>query len=58
LRVLGALRAGKTTPEEIAAEADMSLYRVRSGLRQLSQVGYVVEIDGLFQLSDRGRGVL
>jgi len=58
LKVLGALRAGKTVPEDIAATADMSLYRVRSGLRQLAQVGYVVESDGLFSLTERGLAAL
>ena len=58
LKVLGALRSGKTMPEDIAVAADMSLYRVRSGLRQLAQVGFVVESDGLFSLTDRGLATL
>ena len=58
LKVLSALRSGKTVPEDVAVEADMSLYRVRSGLRQLAQVGYVTESDGVFSLTDRGLAAL
>ncbi len=58
LRVLSALQSAKTVPEDIAAEADMSLYRVRSGLRQLAQVGYVTEKDGSYTLTDLGRSTL
>ncbi len=58
LSVLAAIRSGKTTPEEIAGAADMSLYRVRSGLRQLAQAGYVAESNGLFSLTSPGIAAL
>lgn len=45
-------------PEEIAKETKLPLFRVRSGLRDLSEVGYVKEEQGKYNLTDAGRKAL
>jgi hypothetical protein len=44
--MLGALKDGKSSPEDIAAATEMPLFRVRSGIRDLVAAGYAVEHDG------------
>ena len=58
VKMLQALKAGKTTPEQIAAATEMSLYRIRSGIRELVAAGYVVESDGSYALTAQGTGAL
>jgi len=38
-KMLRALQAGSGSPEEIAKEAGLPLFRVRSGLRELTEAG-------------------
>jgi len=45
-------------PEEIAEETKLPLFRVRSGLRDLSEAGYVKEEQGKYNLTDAGREAL
>jgi DNA-binding IclR family transcriptional regulator len=54
LKMLGALKAGKKVAEDIASASGMPLYRVRSGLRDLVEAGYVTESDGAHSLTDKG----
>ncbi len=54
LKMLGALKAGKTSAEDIAAESGMPLYRVRSGLRDLAAAGFAAESNGSYTLTDQG----
>jgi predicted transcriptional regulator len=56
--MLQALKAGKSSPEDIAAETGMALYRVRSGIRDMVSAGYVAETDGSYALTDQGIGAL
>jgi predicted transcriptional regulator len=42
-------------PEAIAAKIGVPLFRVRSSLRELAVAGFVVESDGLFRATDKGR---
>jgi predicted transcriptional regulator len=42
-------------PDAIAAKIGVPLFRVRSSLRELAAAGFVVESDGLFRATDKGR---
>ncbi len=48
----------KHLPEEIAKEAKLPLFRVRSGLRDLLEAGYIKEEQGKYNLTDAGRELL
>ena len=51
-KVLRALQAGLKSPEEVAQDTGLPLFRVRSGLRELSQAGLVVERAGKYEITD------
>lgn len=53
-KMLKALKAGKDTPEEIAQNAGLPLFRVRSGLRDLVQAGLAGENGGKYTITDKG----
>jgi hypothetical protein len=42
------------TPEDIAANTKLPLFRVRSGLRELAGAGYAKEEGGKYGLTDAG----
>jgi DNA-binding IclR family transcriptional regulator len=54
VKMLGALKAGAGSAEEIAQKAGLPLFRVRSGLRELTQAGLVSQKEGKFGLSTKG----
>jgi len=58
MAMLAALNAGKSTPEDIAAETGRPLFRVRSGLRELLSAGLVSESGESFTVTDQGKAVL
>ncbi len=53
-KMLRALESGLGTPEEIAKGAGLPLFRVRSGLRELTQAGLANLKDDKFELSPKG----
>jgi len=53
-KMLRALESGLGTPEEIAKGAGLPLFRVRSGLRELTQAGLANLKDDKFELSQKG----
>jgi DNA-binding IclR family transcriptional regulator len=53
-KMLRALQAGLGVPEEIAREAGLPLFRVRSGLRELTQAGLAKQKDDRYELSEKG----
>ena len=53
-KMLRALESGLSTPEEIAKGAGLPLFRVRSGLRELTQAGLANLKDDKFELSPKG----
>jgi DNA-binding IclR family transcriptional regulator len=57
-KILQALQAGLKTPEEIAREAGLPLFRVRSGLRELAQAGLVTQDGDRYELSAQGVATL
>jgi predicted transcriptional regulator len=52
--MLGALKAGAGSAEEIAQKAGLPLFRVRSGLRELTQAGLTTEAGGRYKITDKG----
>jgi DNA-binding IclR family transcriptional regulator len=53
-KMLRALKSGLGAPEEIAKEAGLPLFRVRSGLRELTQAGLATQKDDRYELSSQG----
>ena len=53
-KMLRALKSGLETPEEIAREVGLPLFRVRSGLRELTQASLVSQRDDKYGLTDKG----
>ena len=58
MNMLRAVHSGKQMPEDIAAATGMPMYRVRSGLREMVEAGFLVQSDEMVSLSDQGRSVL
>jgi DNA-binding IclR family transcriptional regulator len=58
IKILRALQAGLGSPEEIAREAGLPLFRVRSGLRELTQAGLASQKYDKYELSPKGVEVL
>jgi len=52
--MLGALQSGLGSPEEIAGSIGLPLFRVRSGLRELTQAGLAIEKDDKYELTEEG----
>jgi predicted transcriptional regulator len=57
-KMLRALQARSKSPEEVAQETGLSLFRVRSGLRELSQADLVVEKAGKYEITDKGTALV
>jgi predicted transcriptional regulator len=58
MAVLKSLKEGALSPEEIAGKTGQSLFRVRSGLRELSNAGFVEPTDDKYSLSKTGEKVI
>jgi len=57
-KILHALKLGLGSPEEIAKETGLPLFRVRSGLRELTQAGLANQKNDKYQISDKGSELL
>jgi predicted transcriptional regulator len=55
MAVLQSLKNGALSPEEIANKTGQPLFRVRSGLRELKNAGFVEETEGKYVLSEAGK---
>jgi len=55
MATLKSLKDGALTPEEIAGKTGQPLFRVRSGLRELKNAGFVDETEGKYSLSKDGK---
>ena len=53
-KMLRALKAGSGSPEEVANKAGLALFRVRSGLRELTEAGLAKQKDDKYELSEKG----
>jgi len=52
--MLRALKSGLWSPEEIAKDAGLPLFRVRSGLRELTQGGLANQKNDKYEITDKG----
>jgi predicted transcriptional regulator len=57
-RMLRALNSGLGSPEEIAKDAGLPLFRVRSGLRELVQSGLANQKDDRYKITEKGKGLI
>jgi predicted transcriptional regulator len=57
-RMLRSLQAGPKSPEEVALETGLPLFKVRSGLRELSQADLVVEKTGRYEITGKGTALV
>jgi predicted transcriptional regulator len=55
MATLKSLKDGALTPEEISGKTGQPLFRVRSGLRELKNAGFVDETEGKYSLSKDGK---
>ena len=53
-KMLRALKSGLGSPEEIAKDTQLPLFRVRSGLREFTQAGLVSQEGERYELMDKG----
>lgn len=53
-KMLRALKSGLGSPEEIAKSAGLPLFRVKSGLRELTQAGLADQKDDKYGLTEKG----
>jgi len=52
--MLRALQAGSGSREEIARDTGLPLFRVRSGLRELTQAGLASQKEDRYEVSEKG----
>ena len=57
-RMLRALKSGLGSPEEIAKDAGLQLFRVRSGLRELTQAGLANQKDDRYEITEKGSDLI
>jgi len=55
MAVLKSLKDGALSPKDIASKTGQPLFRVRSGLRELKNAGFVEEAEGKYRLSENGK---
>jgi predicted transcriptional regulator len=55
MALLKSLKDGALSPEDIASKTGQPLFRVRSGIRELKNAGFVEEAEGKYGLSKNGK---
>jgi predicted transcriptional regulator len=55
MALLKSLKDGALSPKDIASKTGQPLFRVRSGLRELKNAGFVEEAEGKHGLSKNGK---
>lgn len=58
VKTLTSVKEGSTTPDKIVEATGQPMFRVRSGLRELVNAGFLEEADGEYSLTETGKGVL
>jgi predicted transcriptional regulator len=58
MATLKALKNGALSPEEVASKTGQPLFRVRSGLRELGNAGFVEVANDKYQLSKTGETLI
>jgi len=55
IATLKSLKDGALTPEEVASKTGQALFKVRSGLRELQNAGFVEQTEEKYDLSKSGK---
>jgi predicted transcriptional regulator len=58
MALLKSLESGAISPPEIASETGQPLFRVRSGIRELENAGFIEEEEGKYKLTKNGEALL
>jgi predicted transcriptional regulator len=58
LALLKSLKDGALSPEDITSKTNQPLFRVRSGLRELKNAGFIEETEDKWRLSEAGKRVV
>jgi predicted transcriptional regulator len=56
--LLKSLKDGALSPEEVTSKTGQPLFRVRSGLRELKNAGFIEELEDKWRLSEAGKRVV
>jgi len=57
-KMLRAVQAGLKSPEEVAQETGLPLFKVRSGLRETTQAGLTEQKEDRYKLTEKGAKLL
>jgi len=57
-KMLRALNSGLGSPEEIAKYTGLPLFRVRSGLRELTQAGLANQKNDKYEITEKGEELI
>jgi predicted transcriptional regulator len=57
MALLKSLKDGALSPKDIAGKTGQPLFRVRSGLRELKNAGFIEETDDKYWLSETGKTI-
>jgi predicted transcriptional regulator len=58
MALLKSLKNEALSPEEITSKTGQPLFRVRSGLRELKNAGFIEETEDKYRLSEAGKRVV
>ena len=58
LTTMNSIKAGASSPKKIADATGQPLFRVRSGLRELVNAGFVELSEEKYRLTDEGENIL
>jgi len=58
MALLKSLKNEALSPEEITSKTSQPLFRVRSGLRELKNAGFIEETEDKYSLSEAGKRVI
>ena len=54
MALLNSMKGGSLLPKDIAEATGQPLFRVRSGLRELMNAGFIEGVEGQYKLSQKG----
>jgi len=58
IKIFRALSSGFLSPEEVAQQTGLHMFRVRGGLRDLVNFGFVIQEGDKYKLTDKGAELL
>jgi DNA-binding IclR family transcriptional regulator len=58
IATLSALKSGASTPKAVAEITGQPIFRVRSGLRELVNAGFIKQVDDKYQLTPEGSKIV